>query len=365
MKKYLNILCVFGLLSANQTSSTQDMQDTQEYTQNQEYNQDNISEIDRQIQQYQELLRKNGLDPILLYPKSDYLEDRFKNADKEKKQQLSKYYSYADRKKGAFGSVMLGFGSIQNSYADGTYNRANNVPANDGNSICTDTDKSGCQITGLFNSSFANPLNIQSNLISFGGGFGYQSFFNPYFGSRIYGDGLISAGSEKINGTKVGELFYILGGMNADLLFDLPFRLFTQQRFWKKFTIGTYIGLNIGVMLLFDSPDTSGNIKQFMKSDKQQYSSEDVLWKYQLQVDYGFNLGFNITFLERDKIEIGAKIPMNYIGLPSELRLGIEKPASYAIKDNNGNVVSQQTLVSKDITFTRTPILIVSYVHLF
>ncbi len=333
------------------------------------------TQLDEQIQYYKELLKENDIEPIKLYPDSDYIEYRFKDAPAAKKKNLSKYYTIADKKTGAFSSIMLGFGTIRNSYEDGKYNTANNVTSN--------LDDSAIATSGVLQS----PLNIDSTLFSFGGGFGYQNFFNPYFGSRLYGDGLFSTGSEKINGEKVGTFYYILGGMNADLLFDVPLALFSKNRFLRNINVGAYFGVNIGVMLLFDqSNDKLRNYTFngiYLQTDTKRYThsdfeSQNVLWRYQLQVDYGVNFGFSITIAERNKIEFGAKIPMSVFGLPSELRLGLEKPATYTgtlttetIKNPPSNYegpISEEkseTLVSKDITFTRSPIYLISFIRLF
>lgn len=343
-------------------------------------------QLDDEIKLYKEKLQQNQIKPIQPYKHSPYIENRFQEESqsapkqsptqkliapllgeetitKEQKAKLSQYYTLADKKKGMFFSVSLGGLGLTNAYSDGRYSRSNNViDTSNEDAICSNSDKSGCSISGIFKSPNSgwysgdgsnysdNFLNVESSLFVFGGEIGYQSFFNPYFGSRIYGNGLFSTGEEKINGNKVGSLYYILGGINADLLFDLPLSLFIKHNFWKNFTLGTHFGVNIGVMLLWDS--ASEGIKQCLNDS---YVSKNVLWQRQLQVDYGINVGFNIGFDEKNKLEFNARIPMSVFGLPSELRLGIEQTASY-----NG-----VELDTNDIVFTRTPIYLVSYIRLF
>ncbi|OBV29831.1 hypothetical protein BKN38_04665 [Helicobacter sp. CLO-3] len=324
--------------------------------------------LDEKILHYENLLRVNGITP---HKESEYIEHRFADKDDAAKQDLSRYYTLADKKSGAFASISIGFGNISQTYTDGLYNRTNNVPADDKDSTsCNETDKSGCKITGVFING-AQGIAVESDVFAFGGGFGYQKFFNPYFGSRLYGDGLLSAGSETIGGEKVGSFYYVLGGMNVDLLGELPFGVFTKSRFWEKFAVGGYFGLNIGVMLLFD--ESNENLSKYLiNPGVRQYTSKDVLWNYQLQVDYGLNMGFSISFTHKYKLDIGAKVPMSLIGLPSELRLGLESPArydgAYIKRENDGRervVEDSQTLVSKDITFTRSPIFTISFIQLF
>ena len=84
------------------------------------------------------------------------------------------------------------------------------------------------------------------------------------------------------------------------------------------------------------------------------------MWNYQLQVDYGFNAGISFSY-SRYKLDIGAKVPLDKLGLPSELRLGLESPATYEREDNPDDRAS---LVSKDIVFKRSPIFIVSFIML-
>lgn len=311
--------------------------------------------VDEKIKHYENLLLDNGITPKPTpYKESDYIEWRFSDRSQSKKHNLSKRYTLADQKSGAFASITLGRADIDQTYIDGLYNRTNNVPAdNTDSSTCNDNDKSGCKTTGVFINR-ADGIKIASTLWAFGGGFGYQKFFNPYFGTRLYGDGLLSTGSEKIDNEVVGDFWYILGGMNIDLLGDIPLKPFTHSRFFEKLSIGGYVGINIGVMLLFDKANE--NLIKYTNN----YTSKDVLWNYQLQVDYGFNAGISFSY-SRYKLDIGAKVPLDKLGLPSELRLGLESPATYEREDNPDDRAS---LVSKDIVFKRSPIFIVSFIML-
>ena len=303
------------------------------------------------IEHYEKLLRANGITPEPMpYKSGDYIQARFANADSSKKADLSRYYTSADKKSGAFASIMTGTSTLTQHYQDGLYNKTNNVPKDEAGFVCTDTDKSGCKISGVF-SNGEQGVELVSNLFAFGGGFGYQRFFNPYLGSRLYGDGLLSAGTERIGEEAVGSFYYVLGGMNVDVLAELPFSLFAgQNRVLKDMAVGLYGGLSIGVLLLFDQANEN------LLKHTNGLTSKDVLWNYLLQVDYGFNLGVSFSLTSRYKLDFGAKIPMSAVGLPSELRLGLESPASYS----NG-----ETLVSKDIVITRTPFWYASFIMLF
>lgn len=303
------------------------------------------------IEHYEKLLRSNGITPVPMpYKSADYIQARFAKADSSTKAHLSKYYASADKKSGAFASVMIGASRLTQIYTDGLYNKTNNVPKDTAGVVCTDTDKSGCKTSGVFRNG-EQGIEFISNLFAFGGGFGYQKFFNPYLGSRLYGDGLLSAGNENINNQSVGSFYYVLGGMNVDVLAELPFSLFAgQNRVLKDMAVGLYGGLSIGVLLLFDQANEN------LVKHTNGHTSKDVLWNYLLQVDYGFNLGISFSLTSRYKLDFGAKIPMSAVGLPSELRLGLESPASYS----NG-----EALVSKDIVITRTPFWYVSFITLF
>lgn len=267
------------------------------------------------------------------YPNSDYIEPHYPNASEEQKEKLIKKYYQADQKSGLFLGITAGYGSLYNNYNDGLYNRTSTTVAD-----------LQSQTTGVLKS----PLKTYSNLIMFGGKLGYQAFFNPYFGARIYGDAMLSTGNILDSDTKnkIGTLVYMLGAMNADLLVDFPL----DKR--KKYFIGAFVGVGIGVMILLDNADKNA-IKSLMKD--QNYSSPNVLWNTLLQVDYTFNAGLSFTLNRKNKIELGAKIPWNF------LRLGLESPATYT----NSIDETQKTLVSKDIEFSRSIIWNVNYIYLF
>lgn len=305
------------------------------------------------IKHYEKLLRANGITPEPMpYKSGDYIQARFPHADPSKKADLSRYYTSADKKSGAFASVMLGTSTLTQRYQDGLYNKTNNVPKDEAGFVCTDTDKSGCKISGIFHNG-EQGIDFVSNLFAFGGGFGYQRFFNPFLGTRLYGDGLLSAGTERIGKEAVGSFYYVLGGMNVDVLAELPFSIFGtlgENRVLKDMAVGLYGGLSIGVLLFFDQANE--NLTKYTNG----LTSKDVLWNYLLQVDYGFNLGASFSLTSRYKLDFGAKVPMSAVGLPSELRLGLESTASYS----NG-----ESIVSKDIVITRTPFWYASFIMLF
>lgn len=315
---------------------------------------------------YQHLLEANNIQVRSMpYKSQDYIEARFSDEPASKRAKRAKSYSIADKKSGAFSGVMLGVANLTQNYQDGLYNRTNNVPMDNGG-ICTDTDKSGCKTSGIFlNATRPGGINLESSLFVFGGGFGYQKFFTPYFGTRLYGDGMLSTGSEKIDNESVGSLWYVLGGMNVDLLAELPFSLFVKNGFFKESAIGVYGGVSIGVMLLFDKANENLN-KHLATTPSGTYQSKDILWNYLLQVDYGFNLGCSFSISPRYKVDLGAKVPMSAVGLPSELRLGLESTATYGdgSTDSLGNQVLN-SIISKDIIIKRTPTYYVSFIMLF
>lgn len=308
---------------------------------------------EEKILYYQHLLEANHI-PVrsMPYKSQDYIEARFIDEPESKRMKHAKSYSIADRKSGAFSGVMLGVANLTQNYQDGLYNRINNVPKDEAGFVCTDTDKSGCKISGIFHNG-EQGIDFVSNLFAFGGGFGYQRFFNPFLGTRLYGDGLLSAGTERIGEEAVGSFYYVLGGMNVDVLAELPFSIFGtlgENRVLKDMAVGLYGGLSIGVLLFFDQANE--NLAKYTNG----LTSKDVLWNYLLQVDYGFNLGASFSLTSRYKLDFGAKIPMSAVGLPSELRLGLESTASYS----NG-----ESIVSKDIVITRTPFWYASFIMLF
>lgn len=284
----------------------------------------------------------DGLDPLRYkiaqsdgivksyYQGSDYIQSHYPGISEEKRQDIIKGYGIADRKSGLFIGISLGYGSLMNNYLDGRYNQTTTI------------DDLKAQRTGVFKTN----LETISELPMFGGKIGYQSFFNLYFGARIYGDATLGNGKikNKADNIQVGSTIYMLGAINVDVLLEAP--LSTSN----KHFIGGYAGLGIGTMLLLDSTDES-RMRPLLNEG---YSSQSVLWDTLLQVDYTFNLGISFTIATNNRVEIGAKIPWNF------LRLGLENPATY-------EKIGEETkkLVSKDIEFKRSVIWTLSYVYLF
>ena len=307
--------------------------------------------IDVKIAFYRSLLEINGIKVEPIYSQSEYIQRHFAGKTLEQKKEIARKYMRAGNKSGIFIGASVASASITQTYADGKYNTQNSVGTT-ANGVFTP------DMTGALDSSIDSALIARSVFVASGGSAGYQNFYNLYFGSRIYVDVLIGGGnlSMKKQGqgsTKsVGSFFYMLGGLNADLLGELPLSLFgVKQRFWREVALGGYFGLNIGVMLLTDKANSE--LDSFIKAGVTK--SANVLWNYQIQVDYGLNMGLSLSLGILGKVEVGAKVPLSVLGLPSELRLGIESPASYGSKE----------ILSKDISFSRTPIFIASYIKVF
>ncbi|MDO7253298.1 outer membrane beta-barrel protein [Helicobacter cappadocius] len=295
-----------------------------------------LSASDSEIQSLKDQIIKNGGTPMDFSPNTTYTNTHHPYASAEKKKKILRGYTVADEKSGLFTGINLGYGSLYNDYIDGSYNQ---------NNTTIDTLKK--QTTGVLKS----PLLTQANLYMFGGKFGYQKFFNPYFGARIYGEGMLSGGpmagdiTDTENGNKIGTLIYMLGSMDFDLMVDIPI---THS---YKHYVGGYIGLGVGAMILLDNANKD-QLKSLLKDTS--YSSNNLLWNTLLQVDYTFNMGLSFTVNTKNRIEVGAKIPWTY------LRLGLESPATYT--NTSGD---SKTLVSKDIEFKRSTIWTLSYTYLF
>ncbi|PAF51585.1 outer membrane beta-barrel protein [Helicobacter sp. 13S00477-4] len=291
-----------------------------------------LAGLEGEINTLKQQIIKQGGTPQDFYPNKTYIDSRFPNASEEKKQKLLRKYDSADAKSGVFMGIDFGQGNLFNDYIDGYYNQT-----------VTTIDDLKKQKTGVLKS----PLNTQSNLLMFGGKAGYQSFFNPYFGARVYGDVMLSSGDikDKKDGNKIGSLIYMLGTLNLDLLLDVPL----DKKY--KYFVGGYFGIGVGVMILLDNANKN-KMKLLMQDGN--YSSDHIFWDTLLQVDYTFNTGVSFTINRKNRIEVGAKIPWNF------LRLGLESPATYHSMSGDS-----KTLESKDIQFKRSVIWNVSYVYVF
>lgn len=326
--------------------------------------------LDVKIAFYRSLLEINGIQIKPIYRQSEYIEEHFANKTLEEKKAIAHKYMRSSKKSGFFVGLSAASAGITQTYADGKYNMQNDVYTTIKDSNGNDTQV--VETTGALDSSVDSPLVVRSVFVAFGGSVGYQNFFNLYFGSRIYGDVLIGGGnlsmessSNNTDSKSVGTFFYMLGGLNADLLAEMPLSVFgVKQRFWREVALGGYFGINIGVMLLSDK--ANNGLDSFMKAGATK--GANVLWNYQVQVDYGLNMGLSLSLGVLGKFEFGAKVPLDVLGLPSELRLGIEYPASHNVltKDtqNQDKIISKE-LLSKDITFRRTPIFLINYIKVF
>ena len=307
--------------------------------------------LDVKIAFYRSLLEINGIKVEPIYSQSEYIQKHFAGKTLEQKKEIARKYMRAGNKSGIFIGASVASASITQTYADGKYNTQNSVGTTTSGVFTPD-------MTGALDSSLDSPLIARSVFVASGGNVGYQNFYNLYFGSRIYVDVLIGGGNLSMrkqgqgSAKSVGSFFYMLGGLNADLLGELPLSLLgVKQRFWREVALGGYFGLNIGVMLLTDKANSE--LDSFIKAGVTK--SENVLWNYQIQVDYGLNMGLSLSLGILGKLEVGAKVPLSVLGLPSELRLGIESPANYGNKE----------ILSKDIAFSRTPIFVASYIKVF
>ncbi|RDU71969.1 outer membrane beta-barrel protein [Helicobacter aurati] len=137
---------------------------------------------------------------------------------------------------------------------------------------------------------------------------GYQRFFNHYVGARIYGGiflpatfftpineiDLKNAANYIINNTMQG--FYTLGHLSVDVLFEVPL----DSKF--QHFIGGFTGINIGIM--------------YYRTYDNKHHPVPYIWDYNLQVDYSFNIGVNLTFYSAHRIEMGLAVPFAYLTLP-------------------------------------------------
>ncbi|PAF43195.1 outer membrane beta-barrel protein [Helicobacter sp. 11S02596-1] len=301
-----------------------------------------VAGLEAEIRSLKEQIIKNGGTPKEYYPNQDYIESHYPNASADKKKHLREKYSRSDAKSGIFMGINVGYGALFNDYIDGHYNETT-----------TTIPDLQTQKTGVLKS----PLNTISKLPMFGGKLGYQSFFNPYFGARVYGDVMIASGGltaknypcddGSLKDKKIGSVIYMLGAMNLDLLVDVPL-----DRGFKYF-VGGYFGIGFGAMVLLDSADKDEEKTSRLLKDPN-YSSDNVLWNTLLQIDYTFNAGLAFTINAKNRLEVGAKIPWNF------LRLGLESPATYSTASG-----ASKTLESKDIAFKRSVIWTASYIYVF
>ena len=244
-------------------------------------------------------------------------------------------------KNGLFIGVMGAIGSVQNSYEDGKYNAINSVQ-------------------GAHNTGVLQNFSDSSLLFMFGGKIGYQNFFIPYFGTRIYGDLLAGGGRTYRGGKLIGTTQYALGGLNLDLMGEYKIK--------EGYEIGGFVGFGFGVMLLSDKLSSPQNVLLPAASTifddgsgampiGSAQSKGNILWKNLLQVDYTFNVGVSFALFNRHRFELGVKIPVTY------LKLGLESPATYRVSTNKGD--KEVSLKSGDLSFKRTSYVTFSYIYLF
>lgn len=192
--------------------------------------------------------------------------------------------------------------------------------------------------TDLFNISKDTTSVSNSLLLSLRGG--YQSFFNQYFGTRIYGsifgntlnnlyDYQIRSGESlpvSIGGKPVSSL-YLLGNLSADLLLEFPLDYAFSTY------IGGFIGVNIGAMYY----------KNYKVLSRGVLYPADYLWKHLFQIEYSINIGINLTINNSNRIETHISAPFAYLQLPG-----------LSLTANNESVL-----------FNRSYIFMISYNYIF
>ena len=269
------------------------------------------------------------------------LKNEIKSYGMEPKIPFKKPENKKRSKNGLFIGVMGAIGSVQNSYEDGKYNAINSVQ--------------GAHNTGVLQS-----FSDSSLLFMFGGKIGYQNFFIPYFGTRIYGDLLAGGGRTYRGGKLIGTTQYALGGLNLDLMGEYKIK--------EGYEIGGFVGFGFGVMLLSDKLSSPQSVLLRAASTifddgsgampiGSAQSKGNILWKNLLQVDYTFNVGVSFALFNRHRFELGVKIPVTY------LKLGLESPATYRVSTNKGD--KEVSLKSGDLSFKRTSYVTLSYIYLF
>nr|WP_231630273.1 outer membrane beta-barrel protein [Helicobacter heilmannii] len=294
-------------------------------------NPNRLRNLDEQIQNLKEQIKDMGVVPQTKYkssksPKNTHA--KYTRKDKRARKALNR--QIGKDKSGFFLGGGYGWGLITESY--------NSQQAK---SVVLGTPEQQEMFSTLPNlSGAANMMNVE---------LGYQQYFNPYFGTRIYGDLLFIPGFGKyttLNGNTTprgfGGFFYGLGSLNMDMLFDAPLE---RQ---KKHFIGAYAGFGVGLMVLKDK-----RYNAFSQVVQAGFSSPDTLWHTLVQVDYTINLGVAFTYNRHLRFEVGTKIPITY------LRLGFETPAIYTSKSNS------QQLISEDTGFKRSSLLVMNILYAF
>ncbi len=309
MKFLLGVALVLASLGANSASSQE-------------------GALDQEIKRLQEQIKEMGATPDTqrTYPKE--YDDYLKGTKPSKKAKKIKGYKIAHEKSGFFMGGGYALGLLTESYSSPQVMDSNleiKVP--------NDVFKGAVALQG-----WANMLNLE---------LGYQRFFNPYFGTRLYGDLLFEPGLGKLTSknnpkAKGEQFFYALGSLDMDALFDAPL---DRQR--KNF-LGGYLGFGVGLMLLNDKG--RGVLQQMLQNG---YVSANALWKMLMQVDYTINVGIAFTYKRHWRFELGTKIPITY------LRLGFETPATYS------NTQGSRTLISGNTGFKRSSFLVMNVLYVF
>ncbi|BEG56440.1 hypothetical protein NHP21005_01280 [Helicobacter sp. NHP21005] len=292
---------------------------------------EHLDDLDRQIKTLKKKITDLGGKPETKFEYAkDYLDKHFKHAKKGVRAKKAANYKIAKEKSGFFLGGGYGWGLITESY--------NSQQAK---SVALGIPEQQMIFSTLPTlSGAANMMNVE---------LGYQQYFNPYFGTRIYGDLLFIPGFGKyatLNGSTTangfGGFFYGLGSLNMDMLFDAPLE---RQ---KKHFLGIYAGFGVGLMVLKDK-----RYNAFSQVVQAGFSSPDTLWHTLVQVDYTINLGVAFTYNRHLRFEVGTKIPLTY------LRLGFETPATYTSKSNS------QQLISEDTGFKRSSLLVMNVLYAF
>ncbi|WP_104749564.1 outer membrane beta-barrel protein [Helicobacter cynogastricus] len=288
------------------------------------------TQADPEIERLKEEIRKLGGKPQTEFVDSKDIEKNDKNKNQTFKTKKIENYKIAKEKSGFFLGGGYGIGLLEGSYKGSSV-----LDTALGISVSNDVFKSNVALSGL-----ANMLNLE---------IGYQQYFNPYFGTRIYGDLLVIPGLTTISHLNkqhsskgFGKWIYGLGSLNMDALADIAL----DKK--KEHFIGAYVGFGVGMMIL-----KSLSAPAFSAVLANSYKSQHVLWNMLMQADYTINLGLAFTYKRHLRFELGTKIPLTY------LRLGMETAASY----HNGQ--NSRTLIGDDIGFKRSTFGMLSVLYVF
>ncbi|WP_104637377.1 outer membrane beta-barrel protein [Helicobacter felis] len=285
---------------------------------------------DPEIEKLKEEIKKLGGKPETDFSDFKEIEKNDKNKNPAFKAKKIENYQIAKEKSGFFLGGGYGVGLLEGSYQGNSV-----LDTTLGINVPNDVFNNNVSLSG-----WANMLNLE---------IGYQQYFNPYFGTRIYGDLLVIPGLATIsrlnkeqNSKGFGKWIYGLGSLNMDALADIAL----DKK--KEHFIGAYVGFGVGMMVL-----KSLSAPAFSAVLANGYKSQHVLWNMLMQADYTINLGLAFTYKRHLRFELGTKIPLTY------LRLGMETAATY----HNGQ--NSRTLIGDKIGFKRSTFGMLSVLYVF